>query len=370
MVRILSSKILMFKLVAFVSILLFLVLPSCGGKVQQPLLVPKAESVSTAQDSLALQIPLDDTASWHSLIGNTKELDEKVRYLSLYLEALLEDASKRTSLPPTTASGYVSDLTYLVNLSGDFTFTWSYINLGDYNQDGVVSIGDVLPLARHFFHTSEARGGTPTDAEDIVIDGNLDGVINIADVKPLADNFFRTVHGYVLEQSVDDKNSWTELGRFTKAELSQAGTGRITMALVYDTPIDNSWYRVRPYQDGNDTLGIPSNEVQYIRGANGIILRLITPAESGNGTEESPYVINVSSPYELRVETIQGSDVSALAEISATPPFLKTIAEEVPRTLTVDDPFAGEFYIQATLSGETNFESNVLWFTVQGGLPS
>ena len=42
--------------------------------------------------------------------------------------------------------------------------TWRYVNDGDYNQDGIVTVGDITPLAIHYGHI------VGTDDYDEVID--------------------------------------------------------------------------------------------------------------------------------------------------------------------------------------------------------
>jgi len=71
------------------------------------------------------------------------------------------------------------------------TPTWSYRNVGDYNQDGIVNIMDITPLAAHFNESA--------DEGNEWIDGNGDGAITILDVTPLAANFFCDVAGYEIE---------------------------------------------------------------------------------------------------------------------------------------------------------------------------
>jgi len=143
-------------------------------------------------------------------------------------------------------------------------------------------------------------------------------------------------------------------------------TGRLQLELTLDTPVYGDYYRVRPYDAAvPDELGTPSDPV--VLGAAGLILRLVTPAEGGDGkTEETPYVILASTPYELLVEDMQSTDLSADATIDALPPFFKEITEGVPRTLTVDIELAGDFTVQASLD---EFSSNVVYFRVQQVMP-
>ena len=54
---------------------------------------------------------------------------------------------KLASRVPIGPKNLINDLSYSVGGEGVFTLTWSYRNVGDYNQDGIVNIMDLTPLA-------------------------------------------------------------------------------------------------------------------------------------------------------------------------------------------------------------------------------
>jgi len=58
--------------------------------------------------------------------------------------------AKAVSAPPAGEANRVEDLSVADNGDGTYTLFWHYRNLGDYNQDGVVSIADVTPVAIHY----------------------------------------------------------------------------------------------------------------------------------------------------------------------------------------------------------------------------
>ncbi len=68
--------------------------------------------------------------------------------------SVLLEKNKLVSKPPTGPANRVTDLTLLDNLDRTFTLTWTYKNVGDYDQNGVVSISDITPLAKHFQETA------------------------------------------------------------------------------------------------------------------------------------------------------------------------------------------------------------------------
>jgi len=131
----------------------------------------------------------------------------------------------------------VHDLQLIDNGDGTYTLTWSYRNVGDYNQDGIVSISDITPLAVHFNETA-----TP---ENEWIDGNGDSVINIADITPLAANFFTDCAGYRV-QGQTAPGSWTQVA---EVPFSLAiGEGEC-LRFDYDLgALAHDFYRVLPYE--------------------------------------------------------------------------------------------------------------------------
>ena len=79
------------------------------------------------------------------------------------------------------------------------TLTWFYACQGDYNQDGLVTLGDLTPLGRFF------GAGGPFDPQSALsaVDGNDDGLITINDLTPIGVNFGRGVEGYNVFASMD-----------------------------------------------------------------------------------------------------------------------------------------------------------------------
>jgi len=79
------------------------------------------------------------------------------------------------------------------------TLTWFYACQGDYNQDGLVTLGDLTPLGRFF------SAGGPFDPQSVLsaVDGNDDGLITLSDITPIGANFGRGVEGYNVFASMD-----------------------------------------------------------------------------------------------------------------------------------------------------------------------
>ncbi len=157
-------------------------------------------------------------------------------------------ALRLVSAPPTGKKNKVSDLSYTGTWETGFTLTWSYVNVGDYNQDGTVSIADITPLAENFQETAEGEG----DSWRGWIDGDGNGVINIGDITPLAQNFFVQCEGYLVQGSATgDANSFITTANIPFSDSSADGGRRRFIHSL--TPTGYRYLRVMPI----DPAGLP-----------------------------------------------------------------------------------------------------------------
>lgn len=121
-------------------------------------------------------------------------LDELARQLTAAFE------SKHLSKLPVGNADRVGDLAISENEDKTFTLSWHYRNPGDYDQNGIVNVSDITPLAMHF---GERVPASDTDLNSIqaVIDGSANGIIDIADITPIATNYFSEIKAYEVEKS-------------------------------------------------------------------------------------------------------------------------------------------------------------------------
>ena len=199
---------------------------------------------------------------------------------------------KVVATPPRGPKNQIDDLalTQQGTVSGDLS--WSYRNSGDYNQDSLVTILDVTPLAVHFNESVE--GGAPVNE---VIDGNGDGVISILDVTPLAAGFGVeladcAVEGTNVEGGANE--DFTEVGSADLTSATGEGRKRLTYHLG---SLDYLYYRVVP-RDSLGERGDPSNVVAVI-------------------TEAQAPTVNSVSP----LKGLPNAEVTFTANVSGTPPF-------------------------------------------------
>ena len=89
------------------------------------------------------------------------------------------------------------------------TAHWTYINVGDYNQDSEVGVADITPIAQHYRKTPES----PDWGKAQLADGDSNGEVNAADISQIAANYRSTVSAYSLQMTTtpEEESSWTEV---------------------------------------------------------------------------------------------------------------------------------------------------------------
>ena len=206
--------------------------------------------------------------------------DELEKQLSAKGLSKSATAGKFTSKPPTGEANRVTDLTLIDNGDGTYTLTWTYKNVGDYNQDGTVDIADITPLAEHFFESAR-----PTNEW---IDGNRDGTIDIADVTPLAENFFTQVAGYVIEASPIG-GEFSEFSRTTYSPKSNNDEAEIITHTIAEEDIGELFYfRVVAYDGEGELSDVSSNTVHrpFIPGNPPVIVS-VSPVSGDSGSAQT-----------------------------------------------------------------------------------
>ena len=165
------------------------------------------------------------------------------------------------STPPTGDANAIPDLAYTDNGDATMTLVWSYYNVGDYNQDGIVGIADITPLAMHFGETVPAED-IARNSIQAVIDGSGDGAVNIADVTPIAMNFGVEVVAYRIQTSSSQDGPYTS----TQAITLDAGVDESVQRMHFTaslSPTQGYYYRVVPI-DSDSIEGEPSNSILVV----------------------------------------------------------------------------------------------------------
>lgn len=112
------------------------------------------------------------------------------------------DSLKRTSKAPTGAVSLAGNIDEenMVHLS------WTELNKGDGNNDGIVNISDLTPLAANFNETARAE-----DPASLLADYNDDTAITIVDMSVLAAAFGTDLDGYNVEYQEAGAGTWTRI---------------------------------------------------------------------------------------------------------------------------------------------------------------
>ena len=208
------------------------------------------------------------------------------------------------STPPIGPINRVEDLRVKASEDGGYVLSWSYKNVGDYNQDGTADVADIAKLAEEFLN--------PVSSENEWVDGNRDGQIDIADIPPLAENFFAECAYYVVEGSANVGGPYYTLGQVDLSEATGSGRKRFTYALdglVYTN------FRVVPY----DSSGQPGEPSRDTLSAN--TLSITGTAKFDTGEVVSGALVNARSQDNFAIDdATTGSD--GVFQVELAPPVL------------------------------------------------
>ena len=104
-------------------------------------------------------------------------------HLKKALANALASVGKVVSTPPTGEDNIPANLTLTEGEGDEWTLSWEYRNIGDYDQNGTVGISDITPLAMLYgAHVGE-------DPLAVVVDGDGSNVVEIGDITPIAMNY-------------------------------------------------------------------------------------------------------------------------------------------------------------------------------------
>src|SRR4030042_1779030 len=131
-------------------VILVLLLGACGGKKEHRTTLPAIEPTQHSpitQTETSLEEALAQLDAYQAPEGVDPALFEMLK-TKLRDALVARGVGKFVSAPPGEGSRVI-DLD-LVDLEGIYTLAWHYRNEGDYDQDGIVGITDVTPIAIHF----------------------------------------------------------------------------------------------------------------------------------------------------------------------------------------------------------------------------
>ena len=234
--------------VAVVTCTFALVLSTCGGHQR---VAPPFQPVTDA----SLDDALTELDAYPCPDGVDAELFAELK--DALAAGLTTNNQKPTTArfacaPPAGDENRVTDLAITDNGGGNYTLSWHYRNLGDYDQNGTVGISDITPIAMHYSETYDRE--MEPDCLLAVIDGSANSVIEIADITPIAMNYGVSCAGYRV-QGQTAPGSWTDIYS-VQFSLSHTEAGRLQFSYDLGAPA-RDFYRVVPY-DASGLEGIRS----------------------------------------------------------------------------------------------------------------
>ncbi|MCB1216379.1 hypothetical protein KDL44_03250 [bacterium] len=220
------------------------------------------------------------------------------------LKFRLSEESGARRVQQVNESPAAEPLAFRWNSSSD-SATWFYINPGDYDQNGIVGISDLTPLAVHFGEAA-ALSGQPFAEADLrsVIDGDGNGLINLADITAIGVNFGNSALGGYSVLKLE-AGSETEIARLSLAEaFGDAAVERLWFEYFPQGQVgDETSLRVRLLDpDGN--LGFPSTHVAT--GDPVIVLKDGPAGLLGSGSSADPYILtpeNIDAEFSFSIRS-------------------------------------------------------------------
>lgn len=248
--------------------------------------------------------------------------------------------AREVSTLPLDASCTPQNFALTDNGDGSVTFTWGYLNTGDYSQDGEVNISDLTPVGVHFAKTSSA----PDWLSASLADGDSNGEVNIADLTPIGQNYLTLISGYKLEEASGANGPFSEV-----ADIAQSsGVKAPRMAFGYDepAPTDGGFYRVRAYSSADPSQGAACDPLQVNLLPPGINPVAVPGADVTSG--EAPLTVNFNASsshdddgsivkYEWDFDGNNSFDLDATSTGGAAPHIYTTAGTYLARLRVTDD---------------------------------
>jgi hypothetical protein len=328
---------------------------ACGGAHNQPAPgVPQAGLAAEPATRAEAVSQLDAMATPASVSPQV------FRQLKDALRAILEQSStnRLVSAPPAGLYNQIHDLTSGVDDSGNEGLQWNYLNIGDYDFNSQVGLGDLVLVGVHFGKT---KASPDWKSAARFADGNEDGIINVGDVTPIGVNFLRRVAGYVIAGGDAPGGPFLDDGQVGFAQGTRMLTGirmyhyvpAIQRPYFIVIPVDETGTRGQPslpsvdflISDNTRIIGAPGGPSFVSRNVDNLVVLLPdanpSPIHVGDvvvGAEEGGYLLRVldaqqvgnhvnitGTPGILADVFLQGGLTDALNDLSQVPPEVYTI---------------------------------------------
>ena len=227
--------------------LLLSALCACGGGTvlqtaevqlssQPATTLPRSLSLPELQQELA-ELPVPDGV-------DSSVFADLQRELAHVLEA--RGLDRVASSAPQGAQNQITDLTLVLDAAPEAHLEWTYVNVGDYDQNGEANLADLVPVGLHFGKNSS----DPDWDTARLADGDGNGEVNIADITPLGNNFLAQIAEYAVYGGYTADGPWEELATLELAAGSADPALHFSHSLAAD---DYPVYRVLPFDASGES---------------------------------------------------------------------------------------------------------------------
>jgi len=169
-----------------------------------------------------------------------------------------------SSKSPGGASNAITDLTITANTSTTADLRWTERNTGDYDNNSLVNLSDLTPIAQLF---GQQLASAPDQDWLRLVDGDHNGLVNLSDITPIAQNFQNQMSGYILYTDGDAGSTPYGTG-ITVPRPSPVPTPHAAVVYTFQanfTAGSGPVFAVRPASAGDvDNPGPVSNEAELI----------------------------------------------------------------------------------------------------------
>lgn len=243
------------------------------------------------------------------------------------------------------------------------TIAWDEKNCADTNNDGVVSIADITPIAAYFTQSASASAGAE------MADTNKDTVVSIADLTNIAAFYSAELSGYAIYRviamsPVEAEAALTAIpdsSPYDSVDRPQGLSGPPRSHYAYTDPevSPNAYYQVAPRNPGefgvrsNTVLGsVPGPEVAITTPTDGtetseMLIHVAATIDSLNAIAEvrfsvsgqaEPFATLTEAPWEADLDTAEMADGSHDITVVAEDSYHQTGSDSVSVTLTGHNP--------------------------------
>jgi hypothetical protein len=337
---------------------------------------PGSQSAFTANQAIELHETLASIDAEQPPAGADLEIYSQLKS-ELKRILLSRNASQIPELPPEGEYNRVRSIRLVENPPGTYALQWTYVNVGDSNQDSLVSISDITPLGVYF----GARLGDYNWDQAQAADTNSDGLVTINDITPIGANYNRIIREYTIYRcsniaDIPDNNNGENgpgsnkiaVVPFTAHESSVVRTtstngGRPRFSYTLDDPPGDDLFWVRPALGDGSTEGVAS----FAMGDSDSMptLTVANPPTAGSGTEANPYIVDTATAFTFNLVDPDDGEVTADPETwyDSSDVYAGWFEGNV---LTADADYFGTFYVYAFYG---LWPSNNVYFEIpwQGG---